>query len=382
MNRNNNPYPHIVIVRTGASVMNLNSYNSQELGLAKALVKRGLKVSIILAGKEETHTEINYSGYAISVYYVRFIAVNQAISWFFRLNRFLEELKPTIVQIHEFGMFMSLRVLLWARKRNIKTVLIQGSYQMTHKPVFRQMELVYNLTFGKYLLNHVDNIGCKSLMASRYIHEYSKANTMNAFIGLDIDKFENEMHCNKVCKSELADKKILLYIGSIEKRRNPLFLAEIIKRLPQEYVLLVVGDGPLYTELKDYTIRHNIEDRIKLLGKLKQEELPSLYRMAQLFLLASDYEIYGMVILESMYYGCPVLSTLTAGSEVLINNEADGIIIEGTPNVTKWVDKIQKLFSDPIVLENMRKKAMYKIKTQFIWDRACENFIRVYGLLP
>lgn len=43
---------HLVIVRTGANVLNLTSYNCQELGLAKALTKKGLKVSLILAGNK------------------------------------------------------------------------------------------------------------------------------------------------------------------------------------------------------------------------------------------------------------------------------------------------------------------------------------------
>ena len=360
--------------------MNLSSYNSQELGLAKALVKRGLKVSIILAGEEETKCETNYLGYTIPVYYVRFAAVNQAISWFFHLNRILEELKPTIVQIHEFGMFMSLRVLLWARKRNVKTVLIQGSYQTTQKPVFKQLEMVYNLTFGRYLLNRVGGIGYKSLMASRYIHRFSKAKTMPAFIGLDVDKFKNVKERNWTEELQLQNKKALLYVGAIEQRRNPLFLARIMQSLPTDYVLMVVGNGPLYKDLENYAIAQKIDDRIKLLGKLSQEELPSLYNVADLFLLASSYEIYGMVLLESMYFGTPVLSTMTAGAEILINDGIDGVIMKGELDVKKWANKIECLCGNTNALRKMGQAASRKIQEQFVWDKAGENFLRIYGL--
>lgn len=374
---------HLVIVRTGASVINLTSYNCQELGLAKSLVKKGLRVSIILAGKKKEKKTILYQGHLIEIYYVKYVSINQAISWFYDLGHLLRNLNPTVIQIHEFGMFMSLRVLCWARKRNIKTILIQGSYQTTHKPLFKQLESIYNLTLGKYLLNHVDNIGYKSLMASKYIHKYSSVQTYPTYIGLDIDKFQFETNeRNWIEDLHLKNKKILLYIGTIEQRRNPLFLAKLMKRMPQDYVLLIVGNGPQYIKLKNYSFNENLTDKIKLLGKLKQEELPSLYKIADLFLLASSYEIYGMVILESMYFGTPVLSTMTAGAEVLINNNIDGAIIKEGLDEQKWIDKINELFNNPDSLKKMGEKASLKIKEYFIWDQACLNFLKAYNISP
>ena len=276
---------------------------------------------------------------------------------------------------------MSLRVLLWARKRNIRTVLIQGSYQTTRKPLFKQLESVYNLTFGKYLLNHVDVIGYKSLMASKYIHKYSKSQTFPTFIGLDINKFQHEINEKDwIEELQLKNKKILLYVGAIEQRRNPLFLVKLVNQLSSDYVLIIVGEGPQYEELKSYSLNHNLRDKIKLLGKLKQEELPSLYKVADLFLLASSYEIYGMVLLESMYFGTPVLSTMTAGAEVLIDNNVDGVIIEGKLDKQKWIDKINELFKDSDSLKKMGEKASFKIREQFIWDRSCLNFMKLYNL--
>lgn len=370
---------HLVIVRTGASIINLKSYNCQELGLAKSLTKRGLKVSIILAGKKYEEKEIYYEGSVIRIYFVKFISLNQAISYFFNLDSILTRLKPTIIQIHEFGMAMSFRTLLWAKKRNIKIVLIQGSYQTTQKPIFKQIETIYNWTFGKYLLDRVNNIGYKSLMAAKYIHKYSTASLQAAYIGLDIDKFSHTTDINWNNKLNLNGKKIILYIGLLEQRRNPLFLARILEKLPSEYVLLVAGDGILKKELEKYISEHNLSERIKLLGKLKQEELPSLYKLANLFLLASNYEIYGMVLLESMYFGTPVISTMTAGSEILIENNKDGIIMYDGLNEDSWAKKIQEIVETPELLKKMSNNASTKIVNNFIWDKACDNFIKIYS---
>ena len=82
-----------------------------------------------------------------------------------------------------------------------------------------------------------------------------------------------------------------------------------------------------------------------------------------------------------MYFGCPVLSTMTAGSEVLIENNKDGIIIDGNLDADKWINKIHELFTMPEILKNMGKNASDKIKMQLVWDGACQNFIKVYGFL-
>lgn len=380
MNTNNKlSSEHLVIVRTGGSIINLSSYNCQELGLAQSLTQKGLKVSLILAGRINEEKEIEYKGSKIRIYFLKYISLNQALSYFFNLHSLLSQLRPTIIQIHEFGMAMSYSTLRWAIKRKIKIVLIQGSYQTTQKPFYKQLEKLYNRTFGKYLLNHVNSIGCKSLMASQYIHKYTTKLTHAAYIGLDIDKFQKETEIDWVNKLHLNENKILLYIGELEKRRNPLFLVQVMEKMPSNYVLLIVGDGPLYKAVEEYSKSHKLTKKIRLLGRLKQEEIPSLYKISDLFLLPSSYEIYGMVILESMYFGTPVISTMNAGAEILIEHNRDGIIMNETLNVDHWAQKIQKIVESPETLKEMSIKASLKIKDNFIWDKACENFLKIYG---
>lgn len=369
---------HLVIVRTGASILNLKSYNCQELGLAKALTRKGLKVSIILAGKEEKTINLEIEGRTISIYYVKFISFNQSLAWFYNTNNLLQELQPTCLQIHEFGMFMSYRILRWAKKNGVRIVLIQGSYQTTQKPIFKQLELLFNYTFGKYILKNVNSIGCKSIKASNYVQQYINSPTQLTYVGLDIDKFKIYNSINWKEKLSLENKKVLLYVGNFEPRRNPLFLANIAKKLPEDFILIMTGKGYLEKELNIFITENKLEHKIKLTGQLKQEDLPSLYQSADLFLLASDYEIYGMVILESMYFNLPVISTQTAGSEILIQNNIDGVILNNKQEEI-WLKTIQDLFNTPNKIKIMGKNASNKIKNKFVWDKSCEQFLQLYN---
>ena len=369
---------HIVIVRTGGSIINFESYNCQELGLAKALTQKGVKVSLVFAAAENKSIKLDYKGHEINIYLRRFKSVNQALAWFDDIEALLESLKPDMLQIHEFGMLMSWRVIRWAKKHNTPICLIQGSYRPTQKPIFKQLEQLFNHTLGKYILSNCDAIGCKTKMAAEYTAEYTDKSLMLTPIGLDVSKFETTDEYD--WKTRLGinnDSDILLYVGNIEQRRNPLFLIDILDRLPETCHLVIVGDGPLKDATAEVVRQKNLGKRCTLTGKLAQNQLPSLYRQSSAFVLASDYEIFGMVILEAMYFGLPVITTSTAGSQTLIENLSDGIIIE-QKDVMLWANTIGSLFKDRQVLASLSNKAEQKMKTSLTWDRAADKFVSLY----
>ena len=370
----------IVIIRSGGSIVNWNNYNCQELGLAKTLAAyRGWHVILVLAGEKYERIQFREGLGVVDIYRLKYYALNQALSFFVGIDELLEEINPTLIQVHDLGMYMSYHVVKWAYRHKTKVVLVQGSYRTTRKPIFRQLESAFNYVFGKYILKHVKGIGCKTLMAEKYIHKYCNSKTQLTYIGLDTQKFSS--YELKDWKSELSimGKKVLLYVGTLEQRRNPLFLLEVLKHLSTDFVLLIVGDGDLRHEMEREIKQNQLQNRCFMLGKRNQKELPSLYKVADLFLLASEYEIYGMVILEAMYFGVPVISTYTAGSEVLISSNWDGVIIPDL-NVYNWRDEIVKLCRDEANVKRMGERAKQKIKEQFTWEMAVKKFIDLYEL--
>lgn len=371
---------HLVIVRTGGSVIDIDSYNCQEIGLAKALTKKGLKVSVVLAGKTSSNKVIHVNDREINIYFVKYCGINQALSWFFKLESLLHKLSPTCIQIHEFGMMMSFRVLKWAQRYHKRIYLIQGSYRTTQKPFFKQLELLFNKIFGRYILNNVNGIGYKSPMAARYLQNYTKRRLSPTYIGLDIDKFNDiNAYDDKKALGIDPDKKVIIYVGKLEKRRNPDVLLDIAKLLPKDYIMVMVGTGPMYDDIKRVIDKNSLQSKCLMLGNQKQETLPAIYKMADLFLLISDYEIYGMVILEAMYYGVPVISTNNAGAEVLINDGFDGVIINNKDSV-KWKDTILQLMSDNAKLQSMSISASSKIKNFFLWSETSNQFLQLYQI--
>lgn len=365
--------PHLVIVRTSGSVLDLTTYNCQELGLAQSLTSKGFKVSLILAGKDSKYIQIGN----VSVYYCKLVALNQQIAYFRNISSLLKQLKPNLIQIHEIGLFMSWFVARWARRNHVPSVLIQGNYRTTQKPIKKQFEQSFNAIFGKSVLKSVSAIGYKTQRANQYVQSYINKKSFPTYVGLDESKFVGGSNYDWQKELKLDGKKVLLYVGSLEKRRNPSLLIETLSKLSSDVVLVLVGRGPLQNESVELAQKLGVANRCIFLGALKQTELPSLYHCADLFLLASDYEIYGMVILEAMFFGVPVVSTLTAGSESIISHGKDGMIINSL-DANQWGEQIENLLQHPDCLNSMRTAASKKIHEELLWNKAVDGFINLY----
>lgn len=364
---------HLVIIRTGGSVVNLESYNCQELGLAKALRSKGLKVTLVLASKSAGNLVID----GVDVVYCKFKALNQQLAWFEDIDGILERLNPSLIQVHDMGMFMTWKVVRWAKKHNVQSFLIQGNYNVTQKPFFKQLEMMFNCTFGKYIIKTVTGIGCKTLKASEYVKKYYRRETKLTYVGLDVSRFDGCERKDWRAELGLQGKKVLLYVGSIEPRRNPLFLVDILQSLPDDYAMVVVGDGKLRESVGDKLKSLNLQERCIMLGKQSQKSLPPIFEMSDAFLLASNYEIYGMVILEAMYFGLPVVSSCTAGSETLIKNGFNGYVMNDF-NVAEWSECIRKMCEDRDLHDVMSKNCKEYIDEHFTWDKIADRFLDLY----
>lgn len=369
---------HLVILRSYGDILDLNNYNCQEIGLAKALMKRGLRVTILMPERDNKNVTIRTSNGNLMIAHIPIKwSIHARYCWFSQFEHRIEQLQPTILQVHDMDLLMTWRAVRWAKKSKIPCVLIQGPYDKWKKPLFRQLNELYNLTFGKYIIKNVTRIGVKTALASSYLSQYSKCVTSPIIIGLDCNNFDGATIIDWRSKLQIVNKKILLYVGSLQPRRNPLFLIDVVKKLPDDYVLILVGGGIQEKDVLNKISEEKLQERCIMLGRREQLELPSIYAASDCFLLASDYEILGMVIMEAMYYGVPVISTKTTGADFIINNGKDGIIVDNIDAET-WANIIVSLLSDEKRYKRISEAGRKKILNKFLWDKTCEGFLNLY----
>ena len=104
----------------------------------------------------------------------------------------------------------------------------------------------------------------------------------------------------------------MLYVGSINSRKNLLGIVKAMELLPRDMdlPLYVVGNGGVYkTVVEEYAATHGMQSRLRWLGGQTAEELQRLYTNAQLFIYPSFYEGFGLPVVEAMLSGCPVVTS-------------------------------------------------------------------------
>lgn len=148
-----------------------------------------------------------------------------------------------------------------------------------------------------------------------------------------------------VRKYHLEGKRVILYFGQLIKRKNIPFLFGVIKKLPQNYVLVICGDGPLRYELESKTPPRTI-----FTGRISEADKVDYYNLADIFVYPSLKEGFGLSVAEAMACGKPVVASNTP-------------IAEHTPlRVDYWVKRIKMPPPASMV--------------RFSWEKAAKKYLQ------
>lgn len=372
----------ILILRTAANKMNLATYNLQEVGLAKALVRKGHTCDVAYyCGDEADHRQTITFDDEKSI----------DILWLHGRDFFKEGFFPSLKKyvddydVIQVGGYVGLTSCLLSRKFAQKVVNYQGPYfcKDNHGDIKKAA------VFDKVLLplQHKKNmiVGTKSVLATDYMKSKGIEDVTTIGVGLDLD---NLVHGAQIESHEFIEElknadadKLLLYIGVLEERRNIPFLLGVFKkvadRLP-DCKLAIIGKGKSeYVSMCMKKIEElGIKDKVIYRESLEQKYMPAVYQQCDAFLLPTRYEIFGMVLLEAMYYGLPVFTTYNGGSSTLMTDE-NGVVIENLDSQI-WCDKIVEVLENEKRCRLIGNAAHKTIEEQYTWDALADKFIMLY----
>ena len=152
------------------------------------------------------------------------------------------------------------------------------------------------------------------------------------------------------------DKKYILFVGTLEPRKNLGRVIEAYAGLPEEiknsYELWIAGSsGWNFESIIDNQL--SIIDSIKWLGYISDDDLPSLYQNASLFVYPSLYEGFGLPVLEAMAAGVPVVTSKGSAMEEIIRGEGLEHRVQSNPSTLNPIP--YGLFVDPYSVEEIRE---------------------------
>ena len=368
----------VLYVRSGPYELSFDSYNLQEVGLGMAFCRAGHDFDILYYTKSESRDQIIETPQnVLRILWRKGLKILRSGVYPSILNRqWLSGYDVVITS--EYSQIMS--VLLTALHPNV--YIYNGPYYNLFKIPF--MEGIYDRLFCRYLNQHTRKVFCKTQMAKDYIAKKGITNTVVVGVGLDTAKFDAEICADAQTQdllNRMAGHRNLLCVGQIIQRKNVdltirSFVSLKRKEGFEDLQLVLVGKGDsAYTEYCKSLIPAETADSIIWCKSIRNAQMKFVYQAADVFLLPSAQEIFGMVLLEAMYFGVPTVSSNCAGAGTLIHSGENGLIVDSFEE-SCWAEAIEHILRDTMFGSELGRNACRTICEQFMWDRIAEKMLQ------
>ncbi|MHA1229538.1 MAG: glycosyltransferase family 4 protein [Candidatus Helarchaeota archaeon] len=304
---------------------------------------------------------------------------------FFKHLSLIKKLKINLIHVHGHLFLISLLTILYAKINKIPTILtlhnlsigkntfhnliLRIRFILQSIPLFKMVKKIIVLTESQ-----------KGLLLKYHVNKNKIIVFPNA---VDIEKLEkfnpNDKEISSFNKKfDIANKKILLFVGRLMYQKNPEIIIKVIPELIEQYpnlILFLVGTGPQYNKLSKIIKELKIQKYAKLLGKIEDNLLRYLYRISNVVIIPSIFEGIPTVLLEAMYYNKKIIITNLPEIKNFIKDQKDALIIP--INDSKHLKQaIISILDDKV--KNLGKEGRKKIIKHFTWEIISKNISEIY----
>lgn len=310
------------------------------------------------------------------------------------VNIFSSDIKKTfdsynfdVVHVHH-PFWMGTKGLKLAKKHNIPVVLTYHTRleQYAHYiPVFG--------TFFKNVISHYmirrfsqkcDAIIAPTADAKEYLRNIGVSKYIEVMpTGVDFSKYPSKEsdEVKDIRETYKGGKEILLCsVSRLAKEKNLYFLLDGIKYIKDHtsisFRCIIIGEGPEKENIKKTIKDYKIEDAVILIGSKAPDEIYKYYTASDIFVFASQSETQGMVLLEAMAGGCPVVTVRSSGIENLVQNGVNGY--KTRADVEEWADKVIYLMSNSNLMKKISENA-FRFAEQYSLKSMAERGLSVYN---
>lgn len=178
-------------------------------------------------------------------------------------------------------------------------------------------------------------------------------------------------------------QKFILYIGTLQPRKNLPALIEAFVHIPTEKrdglkLVLAGGKGHNFDqEIEAYIKNFSLQDHIILPGFIPEEDKPALFKLAHVFCFPSLYEGFGIPILEAMTMGTPTLASNIAPH---LEVAGDSILFFDINNAADFNDKLVEIISEEVLRAHMKEREKAQA-AKFSWKKTAQKMLEIYQQL-
>lgn len=346
----------------------LGYYNSQELGLARALALKDINVTIVYPDREKKVQSLEKVEERISI--LRVPCTSFGVHAFYKLD-FLLERKIDVVHLDSDNQMFAPSVMRFCRRHHIFFYNYVGT-------VYSDTENVLK----KYLMKCISarNIHCfrktsvivKTAAVKNCLEEKGVKGIEVIPVGLDTTQIKKDSRDKKIIRRELGfpeNRQILLFVGRLEEYKRPFAALELLKNLGDAYYLVMIGNGSLKEEIKNKICRENLVNQVTYFEKIPNTFMFQYYRACDYYINFNTHEIFGMSILEAMYQGCVVVARRAPGPEEIIEDGISGYLCSTDEKMREAILTNKNT--------DMGECAQKRILSSFTWEQSAERILEL-----
>jgi alpha-1,6-mannosyltransferase len=284
--------------------------------------------------------------------------------------RTLRNLQPDLIEVGDPYQ------LAWAALRVKKEINVPavGFYhsdlpQLVGKRLGRSAERTA-IKYVSYLYKQFDLVLAPSAIMVNRLHAMGIHQVRHQPLGVDTAVFSPERKSNEL-RSRLGlakNTRLLIYAGRFTKEKKLPLLIDAVERLGDPYHLIMVGSGA----------RLNFSTRVTYLPfQTNVRELASLLASCDLLVHPGDQETFGLVVLEAMACGIPVVGVAAGGVGELVDSDTGLLVKPGSANAL--AEGIQQIYEND--LERMGTNGRHKMVASYDWDMIVPQVMKQYSSL-
>jgi glycosyltransferase involved in cell wall biosynthesis len=295
--------------------------------------------------------------------------------------KFLFHDRPDVIHTN----FASLGLLAIFKKYVFKIPFIFTSHGIPESWLQPSLSDKVAYTIEYYLLPLVASQSSAVVAVSKYVKEMLKrrynVDSEVIYHGIDTNTFKPE---NKTqSRRELGYKEtdfIILFVGKMHPYKDPLTLIKAISVAVEKNAnlhLVMIGDGELYTEIEKEISKLNPSNHVRLFRRVDNQTLEMLYDAADVFVLPSVNEAFGMVLLEAMASGLSVIASDSGACPEVVGNAG---ILFNQGNYTELAEKILRLSHEKELSRKLSEAGLKRVRETFSWEDKIDQYLKLYKI--
>ena len=325
----------------------------------KYFKEQGFEVHIM--GKENNKLPIPYVDKVFPINFEKNMFSFKNFISAFKISKLIKKEKYSTISTHTIlaSFFTRLGIMLSLKKHPLVINTVHGYLFDENSDFIKKVIMILAEKFVRPVTDTILVMNSTDYEIAKKYNLYKKNLYSIDGMGINASKFPFSTEENKSYLREKynipKDDFLLIYVAEFSKRKNQQFLIDSIKILISEgynnVKLLLLGDGVLLDDMKQYSKTLGIEDNIIFKGYIK--EVCNYYQISDICVSSSRIEGLPFNIMEAMSTGLPVIASKIKGHIDLVNPGENGFLYEYN-NINEFCNHVKVLFNDRNLLNNMK----------------------------